>query len=106
MKLSEEQAKIVYNKCIHHTLILACPGSGKTTTMMHRILFMIQELKCNPMEFFIVTFTKNASTQIKERLGKLDSNLPDMMWGTFHSLARRILFEEGQLTQQDVFHVD
>lgn len=42
--LSEEQRKIV-EKIDGKVLVVACPGSGKTTTMLERIHYMVSEKK-------------------------------------------------------------
>ena len=42
-------------------LIIACPGSGKTTTLLRRINYMITEARINPTEILMITFTKAAA---------------------------------------------
>ena len=41
--------------------IIACAGSGKTTTIVYKIKHMICNLNCNPYDFVITTFTRNAA---------------------------------------------
>ena len=69
--------------------IVACAGSGKTTTIINKVIYMIKYLNCNPKEFILTTFTRNASQEISKRMRKyLDSNIVnDITIGTFHSIA-------------------
>lgn len=71
------------------TCIIACAGSGKTKTLISKIAFMILKLKCLPEYFFITTFTKNAASELIERLSDyLDEDvILKMTIGTFHSIA-------------------
>ena len=39
-------------------LIIACPGSGKTTTLLRRINYMVTEANINPTGILMITFTK------------------------------------------------
>ena len=58
-------------KAIHHSkgpmMLLAGPGSGKTTTMIRRIRVLLAEQKVNPANILVVTFTKAAAREMKER---------------------------------------
>lgn len=80
-----------------HALVLAGPGTGKTSTLIERIAFLIS--KGVPLEsLFITTFTQKAAEEIKnrlsERLGiqKTNKKIIDSAYiGTFHSLCARIL---------------
>lgn len=48
-------------------MILAGPGSGKTTVVTNRILNMIDNCKVNPENILVITFTRMAALQMKER---------------------------------------
>lgn len=79
-------------------LVLAGPGSGKTTVLINRILNLIVNLKVDPQNILVITFTKAAATEMKDRFIKLigDSkyrvdNFPT--FGTFHSIFFGILRE-------------
>jgi hypothetical protein len=78
--------------CPNAVCIVAGAGSGKTTTIIEKIVQMIK-LGLNPNEFFITTFTRNASAQLKEKLGKYLSieQIDQMCIGTFHSIASHYL---------------
>jgi DNA helicase-2/ATP-dependent DNA helicase PcrA len=72
-------------------LVLAGPGSGKTTVIVKRILYLIQERHIPPEEILVVTFTKDAALSMQQRfLQQADRVLP-VNFGTFHSVFYHIL---------------
>lgn len=72
-------------------LILAGAGSGKTSTMTHRIAHMIEE-GISPFNILAVTFTNKAAKEMRERVSDLIGNVSDSIWIlTFHSMCLRIL---------------
>lgn len=84
-------------------LVIAGPGSGKTRTLVERIVFLI--FKGVPAEdIMVATFTKKAAkeliTRVSNRLLELDIkvNLNDMYIGTLHSIFLRILEEHREYT--------
>lgn len=86
-------------------LIIAGPGSGKTFTLVERIVYLITQKSVAPETLFVVTFTDKAAreltTRISNRLGELDIkfNLNEMFLGTFHSICLRILQDYRQFTR-------
>ncbi|EMJ3295927.1 ATP-dependent helicase [Acinetobacter baumannii] len=83
-------------------LIIAGPGSGKTFTLVERIVKLIQVKGVQPESILVVTFTEKAARELTTRISnrllelKIDLNLNEMYLGTFHSICLRIL-EENQL---------
>lgn len=72
-------------------LTLAGPGSGKTTVLIERILRLI-ETGVLPEEILVITFTKDAAGEMKERfLKKADAKCNAVTFGTFHSIFYRML---------------
>lgn len=72
-------------------LVLAGPGSGKTTVIVRRILFLIKEKHIPPEEILVVTFTKDAALSMQQRfLQRADRCFP-VNFGTFHSVFYHIL---------------
>lgn len=73
-------------------LVLAGPGSGKTTVITERTKNLIIESHVNPANILVITFTKAAATEMKERFHRLvgDANYP-VTFGTFHAVFFAIL---------------
>ncbi len=91
--LSEEQRKIV-EKIDGKVLVVACPGSGKTTTMLERIPYMVCEKKVDPMRILMVTFTKNAANEMSERFHQKYPEDGEVCFATIHSICFGILRTE------------
>lgn len=91
MQLSEAQLLAVS----HNTgpaLVVAGPGSGKTTVITHRIHTLITQYRVNPSDILVITFTKAAAIQMKERFLKLSGdNGTAVAFGTFHAIYFTIL---------------
>lgn len=51
-------------------LVVACPGSGKTTTLLRRIHYMINEAKIPAQQILMVTFSSAAAKEMKTRYQK------------------------------------
>ena len=86
-------------------LIIAGPGSGKTFTLVERIVYLITQNRVQPENLLVVTFTEKAAqeltTRISNRLLELDIrfNLNEMYLGTFHSICLRWLEEYREFTR-------
>jgi DNA helicase-2/ATP-dependent DNA helicase PcrA len=86
-------------------LIIAGPGSGKTFTLVERIVFLIQNEGVAPESLLVVTFTDKAAreltTRISNRLAELDIqfNLNEMYLGTFHSICLQLLEDFREYTR-------
>lgn len=72
-------------------LILAGAGSGKTSTMTHRIAYLIKEEKIAPYNILAVTFTNKAAKEMRDRVEELIGEGTNMWILTFHSACLKIL---------------
>jgi len=91
--LDEFQQNAVVNPA-NQLLIVAGPGSGKTTVLTNRIAYMISELNRPAQNFLAITFTHRASDEMRERLEKLLGEKSKLInIHTFHSLCLSILKE-------------
>ncbi len=73
-------------------MILAGPGSGKTTVITQRVRYLIEEAGVHPASVLVVTFTKAAAVEMKERFISLcQGEAMPVSFGTFHSIFFAIL---------------
>ncbi|WP_262177603.1 ATP-dependent helicase [Saccharococcus sp. Marseille-Q5394] len=68
-------------------LLLACPGSGKTTTMIMRIGYLIEEKNVNPNRIKAITFSRASARDMTERFQRFFPQYPPVDFSTIHSLA-------------------
>ncbi len=90
--LNDEQKKAV--KYIEGPQIISAgAGSGKTKVLTHKIAYLINHKKINPINILALTFTNKAANEIKERIKKLigEFKVNGLVIGTFHSIFLKIL---------------
>lgn len=73
-------------------LIVAGPGTGKTKTLVSKIVYLIKNQGVPPDKIVALTFTQKAASEMKERVGQAlpDQTAPPFI-GTFHALAHEIV---------------
>ncbi len=90
MKYSEAQKKaITHNK--GPLMVLASPGSGKTMVVTRHTKYLIEQYHVNPSNILVITFTKAAAGEMKQRFDKLMGEATRVTFGTFHAVFFRIL---------------
>lgn len=72
-------------------MVLAGPGSGKTTVITHRVRFLTEGCGISPADILVITFTRAAAMEMKERYESLVGHPSGVAFGTFHSVFFRIL---------------
>ncbi len=98
-QLNEAQKKAVVTT-EGPVLVIAGAGSGKTRTLTHRAVYLIQEKKISPQNILAVTFTNKAANEMKTRVSELlksetnKSSFSTPLIGTFHSICVRLLRKE------------
>lgn len=101
-KPTEQQKKVISHH-LGHARVLAIAGSGKTTTMVHRIKKLISEHGVNPKKIRVLMFNSDASTDFKKKIKKvLDGTLPYI--STFHSFSYQFIenaIQKGMLPKYD-----
>lgn len=75
-----------------YLLILAGAGSGKTLTLVERIVYLIEQGLATPHSIVAVTFTNKAAHEMRQRIAATLKREIDNIWlGTFHAINHRIL---------------
>lgn len=86
-------------------LIIAGPGSGKTFTLVERIVNLIRNHGAKPEALLVVTFTDKAARELTTRVSNrllelgISFNLNEMYLGTFHSICLRLLKDHREFTR-------
>lgn len=92
LTLNKQQLKVI-NSNDMYTLVIACPGSGKTHTLISMYIKLIVEDKIEPDSVLLITFTKKAGQEMSGRLSSLvPTKLPAYV-GSLHGLSYRVLQE-------------
>ncbi|WP_429501027.1 ATP-dependent helicase (plasmid) [Robbsia andropogonis] len=78
-----------------NSVAIACPGAGKTTTIATKAAMLLQESNAR---VGAVTFSKDAATELRERIRKLAGRdaKERLLAGTFHSLAYKQISRPGR----------
>jgi DNA helicase-2/ATP-dependent DNA helicase PcrA len=73
-------------------MVLAGPGSGKTTVITERLRYLIEQKAVDPASILVITFTKASAIEMQIRFLKLsDNSYPQVLFGTFHSVFYQII---------------
>lgn len=93
----DEQQQAAVNETHGQLLIVAGPGSGKTTVLTRRIAHLISDTGLKTANCLAITFTRRAAQEMRERLTKLlGETAKDLNIHTFHSLCFEILKENHE----------
>lgn len=92
-RLNQEQYRAATAKQ-GYNLVIASAGTGKTSTIVGRIAFLLQN-GVHPKEILLLTFTNKASQEMIERVGRFFGAkvAGEIESGTFHAVAYRYLKE-------------
>ena len=104
----ELQSNTSQTKAVHTTecpvLIIAGPGSGKTKTLVDRVIHLVCDMQVPSENILLATFTEKAAKELVTRISNkamelnITINISDMYIGTLHSIFLRILEEYRQHT--------
>ena len=89
--LNNEQLEAVLSND-NEIMLVAGAGTGKTNTIVKKIIYLIKEQRVIPYNILAVTFTNKAVREIRERVNSsLCTNHSGVVVNTFHQLAKSIL---------------
>ena len=72
-QLNDRQWEAIKNES-KRLLVLAGAGSGKTTTLLEKLIYLMKEKRVQPANILVVTFTKNATNEMIDRLVSVSKN--------------------------------
>ena len=91
MKIDTSQINAIRHKD-GPELVLAGPGSGKTLVITRRVQHLIEQYHIPPSSILVITFTKAAATEMRQRFEKLmGGRRVPVSFGTFHAVYFMIL---------------
>ena len=96
MNLNEQQNSIVHaNQEKENILVLACPGSGKTHTLISRYINLVTNhpsgTNVDFEKILLITFTKKAGQEMENRINDIIPNKIPYYVGSLHGLGYRVL---------------
>ena len=97
--LNLKQREAVLHKEGGHLMVVAGPGTGKTLTLTHRIIHLIQSGQADPGQILALTFTNKAATEMRGRILSLlsaSSKEKNVMVTTFHGFCMNVLRKDGE----------
>src|SRR5262245_24067505 len=71
--------------------VVAGAGSGKTRVLTRRVAYRIAEGSADEAHTLVLTFTRQASGELKRRLPRLGATSGRVTTGTFHAVAYSLL---------------
>lgn len=98
--LNEEQENAILEK--ESSLLIACPGSGKTRTLTYKIAYELSKLKSDKEHIIAITYTNNAADEIKERVEILGVDIKQLWIGTIHSFCLEWILRPYSLYLDDL----
>lgn len=90
MDLNETQM-LATNHNLGPMIVLAGPGSGKTTVIAHRVENLIKKFGVDSKKILVISFTKASAIDMEHRFNNLFRNENKVTFGTFHSVFFRIV---------------
>lgn len=99
MELSIAQNEAL-NFIYGQVIVIACPGSGKTTTIINRTVRMVEEKNVNPASMLNITFTKAAADEMATRFHKKSNK--KVSFSTIHAFCYHVLCTDYGYTKDDI----
>lgn len=107
IQLTQEQREAVLHKG-GPALVLAVPGSGKTTVLITRTAYLIYANGVNPKNILSLTFSKAAARDMKKRFEELyhspSYSVPN--FSTIHSFAHQVLRKELHMKGIEYYFIE
>ena len=98
LNLTKEQLDIILSSS-QHLIVAANAGCGKTSTMIQKIKYLVNNRNIIPSKIMLTSFSRTASAELKEKVSGVlpEYQAAQITIGTLHSICYRILLEYKQL---------
>ena len=90
------------NKIEGQMILIACPGSGKTTTLLRRIHHMTADLGIDGGQILMVTFTRAAALHMREQYSASYGASGGVTFSTIHALCNATLRKFQGITPDQI----
>lgn len=100
VNLNSEQREIVEYEGSKPLSVEAGPGAGKTRVIIERVRYLLTKKNINPESLLVITFTRKAANELKDRLADSDiakSDIDLMQISTIHGFCSKILEKHGAI---------
>ncbi|MBQ6820530.1 MAG: ATP-dependent helicase [Clostridium sp.] len=94
ISLDKYQKEAIFAKD-KNVLVVAAPGSGKTTVIINRVNYLVDDLNIKIGNIIVITFTRAAADNMRNRYKTVFNRAFAPFFGTFHGLFYKILLKEG-----------
>ena len=101
---TDEQRAAIEASVENPVAIVACPGSGKTFTVIHRVAHLLRH-GFAAKDILVITFTRKASQELKQRLKSMGLDVRELTVRTFHSFGLSVLRKFGHLLNMHNFSI-
>lgn len=109
-----EKQNLIINDSKYPAAVIAGPGTGKTFTIVQKIISLIKNEGFSPNKILVTTFTKKAANELIERVESglkkenIEADTSNMLIGNFHSLALSFLKDYRSFSNKifDPFVID
>ncbi len=99
-ELNEKQLSAVKN-FRGKMIVLAGPGSGKTTIITHKVKYLLENCNVAEKNILVITFTKSAAIEMRKRFEKI-YGANKVLFATFHSFFFKIIRSFYDLSTKNI----
>lgn len=92
IEVNDEQYDVITSDINKNSRIIACAGSGKTTTIVCKIKYMI-DIGIKPSDIMLTTFNVDAANNMKEKIKQLFGFMPNILVGTIDSICCKYYYK-------------
>ncbi len=93
--LDEQQMSCIVKE-VHNHLVIAGAGTGKTTTIIGKIKYLLKSKICSPEDILVLSFTNASATEMKKRI-ESETGI-QIEASTFHKLGKNIITKVNKIT--------